>query len=372
MAFNATYFDGNSSKSHSVEIYPNYSSWRISFSDSILPKQDINWQVNDIKKSEVYTKDIVVFTYGKDFPFQRIESADIDFIDYINNSNNDLLSTKVDVVLHKSVGRSILILVFAIIAFAIGMYFYVIPTIAVGFAKNLPSKSVISFGDYVYRTLSPTLTIDNKQSEKLQDFVDALTIQSEFPIDIKVATSDDLNAFALSGGKIVVFSSLLEKIQNENQLAALIGHEISHIENRHVLKSVSRNLSSAIFISIIFGDVNGVTAILGENAHLFSQLSYSRSLEKEADIFGLELLRNNNLDLHGMPELFQILKDESLVDIPAYLSNHPILQDRIQYTSEIAETQKSFTENTLLKEKWVLLKKELQQNIEEQKTEIDE
>lgn len=352
MEFKANYFDGQSSKTHQAIVTPNPSGWRIVFNNTTETTKEVIWKIDTIQKSEVYTQGLIAFTYGKEFPFQKIESTDPNFIAYISKSDHKNLNNKLDTTLHKSVNKSIAILLAVIVGFALGMYFYVIPTVAVSFAKNLNKEHVIDFGDYIFRTISLDLDIDEKQSEKLQDFVDAMQIDCEFPIQAKVANSSQLNAFAVSGGKIVIFSSLLEKIQNEHQLAALIGHEVSHVQNRHVLKNVARNLSGAIFVSVLFGDINGVTAIIGENAHLFSQLSYTRSLEKEADIFGIEIMRANNLDLNGMPQLFQILKDESEVDIPTYLSNHPMLKDRIVYTQEIADQQSNTINNTVLKEKW--------------------
>ena len=168
------------------------------------------------------------------------------------------------------------------------------------------------------------MEIDEEASANLQDFVDEMEIESTFPLQVYVANRSEMNAFALSGGKIIIFSSLLEKIENEAQLSALIGHEISHIEKRHVLKNLARNFAGAIFVSVLFGDVNGATTVLKDNAHMFTQLSYTRSLEKEADIFGLDIMRNNDVDLHGMPQLFEILQKETPIDVPTYLSNHPM------------------------------------------------
>ncbi len=363
MALKATYFDGKSSKSHEVIIHPNSSTWRISFVNQIIIQSDIIWNINEIQRSEVYTKGLVSFTYGKTFPFQKIESKNEAFIDYINNSDHPKLNSKVDVFLHKSVKRSILILLALIISISATMYVYVIPNMAVSFASNMSKSNVISFGDHVYNTLSTDLEIDSIQSNRLQEFVDILETNGEFPINIIVAESNEMNAFAISGGKIIINSYLLKKIESEHQLAAVIGHEISHIEKRHVLKNVSKSLSSALFFSILFGDINGITTILGENAHLFSQLSYSRTLEKEADVYGLEFLKQNKLDLQGMPELFQIFEKETEVNFPSYLSSHPDLHDRIEYTKEIADKQNSFTENTLLKQKWEAIKNHYKQDL---------
>lgn len=359
MSFKANYFDGKSSKTHKATVTPNSVGWKISYTDELLGTVDVSWNLKAIQKSEVYTNGLVSFKYGEHFPFQKLESSDKQFISYINKSELSNLNNKVDNWLQKSAFKSIAILLTAIVGFAIGMYFYVLPSIAVNFAKNLPKESVIDFGNYVFRVLSPNLEINETQSKKLQSFVDEMKLDNEFPLTVYVADNNELNAFALSGGKFVIYTGLLNKIKNEHQLAALIGHEVSHIENRHVLKNVSRNLSGAIFVSIIFGDVSSATAILGENAHHFMQLSHTRDLEKEADNFGLKIMKANNLDQHGMPELFQILKDETNVDIPSFLSSHPILNDRIEYTKKVADSQNKTRENLILKEKWKLIQESI-------------
>lgn len=356
MSFQVDYFNGQSSKTHQATLNATNYNWGITYINDLGNTEEINWEVDKIKKSEVYTKGLIAFSYGDSFPFQKIESTDERFIAYINNSDYKNLNNKLDVWLHKSVKKSTILLLTTIVGIAIGIYFYVIPTVAVHFAANLSKQNVISFGSYVFTNLSKTLDIDKERSKKLQEFVDEMHIATEFPLRLHVANSEDMNAFAISGGKIVVFSSLLEKIENEHQLAALIGHEVSHVKNRHVLKNVARNLSGALFISILFGDVSGITTIIANNAHLFSQLSYTRGLEKEADIFGMEIMKKNNLDLHGMPELFQILKNESSIDVPTYLNNHPMLKDRIEYTQKIADEQDFSSKNTILKEKWDALK----------------
>lgn len=374
MPFNANYFDGKSSRTYKATIIPNSVNWNISYTDELLGPKTITWKTTEIQKSEVYTKGLISFKYGNTFPFQKIESTDEKFIEYISKSEHKNLNNKVDNWLHKSTSKSITLLLLTIIGFAVGMYFYVIPTVAVSFAKNLPKERVIDFGNYVFKVISSDLDIDEKQSQNLQNFVDAMQLNNEFPLTVYVANSEQLNAFAVSGGKFVIYTGLLEKIETEHQLAALIGHEISHIENRHVLKNVARNLSGAIFMSVLFGDVSGATAILGENAHNFLQLSHSRTLETEADTFGLKIMENNNLDQHGMPELFQILKDESKIDVPTFLSSHPMLKNRIEYTKEVADKQADFTENTQLKRQWKKIKISFpsDKNTTENNNELDE
>ena len=355
MAFKAKYFDGKTSKTHHAEVTINSLQWTIRYLDDESPMH-VNWSVEDIKKSNVFTKGFIAFTYGKNFPFQRLESDDHDFISFISNHDNKNFNRGIDTKLHQSGKKTLVSFIVGLIGLVFVAYLYVIPAIAENFAANLSQSAVTDFGNYVYRVLSLELTIDDEKSKKLQGFVDELEFDTEFNIDAYVANSDQLNAFALSGGKIVIFSSLLEKLENKEQLVALIGHEVAHIEKRHVLKNVSRNVSGAIFISILFGDVNSVTAVLADNAHMFSQLSFSRSLEKEADIYGLEIMKQNNVDLNGMPELFKLLKRETDIDIPSYLSNHPMLKNRIEYTTTLALEQDRFNNNYDLEEKWNDLK----------------
>lgn len=356
MSFNVNFFDGKSSRVYKASVIINSTNWSISYVDEFLITKTISWTINEIQKPEVYTKGLVAFKYGESFPFQKIESSDEQFIKYINRSEHKNITSKVDNWLHKFTSKSIVLLLSIIIGAAFIMYFYVIPAVAVNFAEKLPKERVVDFGNYVFRVLLPNLKIDEEQTKNLQSFVDAMSLDSEFPLKVYVAKSKELNAFALSGGKFVIYTGLLKKIKTEHQLASLIGHEISHIEKRHVLKGMARNLSGAIFVSILFGDVSGVTAVLGENAHKFSQMAHSRALETEADIFGLEIVSKNNLDQHGMPELFQILKDETPINVPSFLSTHPILEDRIKYTQKIADEQKGFQENLVLKEKWNVIK----------------
>nr|WP_252730267.1 M48 family metallopeptidase [Lacinutrix sp. C3R15] len=239
------------------------------------------------------------------------------------------------------------------------MYFYVIPNVAEKFAQTLHTNYVGEFGNFVFNAIKSELDINEERSEILQEFAGHLELNAEFPLELYVVDSKDVNAFAMSGGKIVVYSGLLDKLTNENQLAALLGHEVSHINNRHVLRNVSRDLSGYIFLSVIFGDINGVTSVFVENAHLFKSMSYSRDLEQEADEGGLELLYENNINPEGMLELFQILKEETKIEDFGgieYISSHPLVDERIKYTKEQIEAQTStFVDNKELKNLFIKL-----------------
>ncbi len=361
MPFDITYFDGITSKTIHAKLSANAVGWNISYSDASDKPILVHWNVDQIIKSSVYTKGLVVFNYNEKAPFQKIESSDQNFIEYLENNPHPNLTDSVDNFLHKSRTSSLVTLMIVLVSLGLLTYFFIIPKVATHFVSKLSDKNVIAFGDYVFNVLSKDLDIDEEKTIEMQEFLDRMKIESAFPLEIFVVNSYEMNAFALSGGKMVIYTPLLDKLENETQLAALIGHEVSHIENRHVLQNIARDLSGALFVSILLGDLNGVSTILAENAHRFKQLSYSRELEKEADLFGLEIMKKNNVNLHGMPELFQILKNEDSFEISAYLSNHPALDDRIDCTTKIADEYLSETsENKELKEQWLNIKKAIE------------
>jgi predicted Zn-dependent protease len=108
-------------------------------------------------------------------------------------------------------------------------------------------------------------------------------------------------------------------------------------------------LGSTIFLSLIIGDVNAIGAVIISNADNLKGLSYSRSLEKEADENGLQILKERGMDCNGFVRLFQILKKENEVNVNEWISSHPDLNKRIDYIKNSDECKQNnfITNNTL-------------------------
>jgi len=146
-----------------------------------------------------------------------------------------------------------------------------------------------------------------------------------------VVDSDIVNAFALPDGNIVIYTGLLNRMENYEELAGLIGHEATHVNQRHSLKMLCKNLAGYIFISTLLNDVNGIMAVIVDNAHNLNILSYSRNYEREADREGTDLMIQNSINPYGMIKLFERLEEDSKLTIPELISSHPITDERIQY-----------------------------------------
>jgi predicted Zn-dependent protease len=93
-----------------------------------------------------------------------------------------------------------------------------------------------------------------------------------------------------------------------------------------------------MLVSLLFSDVNGVIAVLAENAQQLHSLSYSRNFEQEADEQGLRILVDNHVNPRGMIQLFERLDREKEISIPKIISTHPLTQDRKAHMEEMIGT----------------------------------
>lgn len=152
--------------------------------------------------------------------------------------------------------------------------------------------------------------------------------------DLELFDDDDMiNAFAMPGGKIGVFSGLFKTATNQDQLAAVIGHEIAHVTRGHSLKRA--NSQQAATIGILAGAVaseavrdNAGLIIMG--AQLGLLLPYGRSQESESDIVGLEYMARAGFKPQASVQLWQNMAAEGGSGLPQFLSSHPSSNTRIR------------------------------------------
>ncbi|MDH5360636.1 MAG: M48 family metalloprotease [Gammaproteobacteria bacterium] len=152
----------------------------------------------------------------------------------------------------------------------------------------------------------------------------------------------DINAFALPAGYIAVNAGLFLRSQSEDELAAVLAHEISHVTQRHhnraseYIKQQEVFIAAAIIAAIASGgnDSSASMALLmgGMANNLHANLAYSRSNEQEADRLGIELLYRANFDGHGMVQFFDKLHQSQRYndsEYSKYLRSHPVTLERI-------------------------------------------
>ncbi|WP_346317414.1 M48 family metallopeptidase [Chitinophaga sp. YIM B06452] len=221
-----------------------------------------------------------------------------------------------------------------IIALLALAYFWLIPFLAGRVAKSMPVEYEVKMGNEAYNSLIKEYKILPEKTELVNKFFKELNIKTEYPVQITVVEEKQTNAFAVPGGHIVVFSGLLDKMQRPEELAALLAHEFSHVELRHTTRSLMQSLGTYMAVSLVFGDLTGIGAVLVENASTLKNLEYSRKLEKEADLNGLKLLEARHINPEGYIWLFGILKQDGGASPSEWLSSHPDLDNRVEYVKK--------------------------------------
>lgn len=165
----------------------------------------------------------------------------------------------------------------------------------------------------------------------------------KYPFKFKVIKDDSLNAFALPGGFIYIHSGLIAKIDNEAQLASVIGHEIGHVTYRHAASRISaaQNYNVLTTVGVLAAESSGykVSSSVLKGINLFgagSILAYGREQEAQADSIGLITMYNANYNANEMVTMFGKLKElekgKTPSDLDRMLSDHPLSDDRIDAT----------------------------------------
>lgn len=166
-----------------------------------------------------------------------------------------------------------------------------------------------------------------KAVKTIQDIGKRLSQGSRYHYQWLIKKDKTINAFALPGGVVIVHTGLLAKADNANELAAVLAHEIQHVEQRHSLKNMIHSLGWAAVLMTVLGDVNTATAVI---IHQVGSMYFSRDIEDEADRLGYQALVRAKITPDGMVSFFQKMAKQPGADLPAWVSSHPATSDRIQ------------------------------------------
>jgi Zn-dependent protease with chaperone function len=364
----AKYFDGKSSKSHLVEVKKQMDGLKI---DCVDNEGGINryWKLEEITSENFSSSKKVLLSYG-DFPHERLElngEEAFKFLDLIGDHETKVKSlyhfiTKAEPV--KLVLGSSIILILVLYSYI----FHLSPLVGEHAVKILPISLEITAGELMYDNMDYMIDKDPVKSSLLEEFFVECGFTSDYDIRIDYANDDMVNAFAVPGGQIVVFDGLIKSTESWDELAALLAHELAHVNQRHSFKQIARSMSSYFLISVLTGDVAGASSVVLENAAQVYELSNSRAHETEADVVGLQYLKESKIRPNAMYNLFERLKGETPeietdVDIEKsleYFQTHPATSNRMENITEIIDSDISYqyTPKTCNRAKaiWMLLK----------------
>lgn len=168
-----------------------------------------------------------------------------------------------------------------------------------------------------------------------------------FEYRIAVLESDEVNAFALPGGRIYVFAGLVRAADTPEQVAGVLAHEMAHVTLRHGLRSIAQSLGLVVAVEVLVGDIAGLSVFAVEGVRHLIEQGYSREHEAEADGEAVRMLRDAGIDPRGLARFFEILAAKEGADLPSWLSSHPDLAERVAAVERLAAgagpTGESFT-----------------------------
>jgi predicted Zn-dependent protease len=176
--------------------------------------------------------------------------------------------------------------------------------------------------------------------------------QQPFKYQFHVINDDIYNAFATPAGHIFVYTGLLNAMQEEEELAGIMGHEIAHVYSRHISQKIER--SKKISMATLAGVAAGVLMGLGGAgeaagavtmgsmaAGQTAELAYSRENEMQADQLGVEFLAKAKYNAGGLLEILKKIRSKSWFgsdQVPTYLMTHPAVEDRIAFITSWIES----------------------------------
>ncbi|HUS58951.1 MAG TPA: M48 family metallopeptidase [Planctomycetota bacterium] len=151
-----------------------------------------------------------------------------------------------------------------------------------------------------------------------------------------IDSPNEINAFALPGGSIYIYTGLLKQMKTESELAAVLAHEAAHIAHRDSMAALSREVGAGILLQVLLGgEPSAWQDLLGKVASNLTFLKFSRDDERRADRAGVDYMVKAGYDPQGMVNLltlFTQLSEKQPSSMEVFLSTHPGPQERIGLT----------------------------------------
>lgn len=237
----------------------------------------------------------------------------------------------------RSVGWTALVTFLLLPVLLLAIFLFNADRIAEWIASKIPVEEEIKFGQSAFEDMKADLKLvpAGPRLEAVATIGARLTRGSKYLYQFHVVDDKTINAFAMPGGIVVVHTGLIEATRRPEELAGVLAHEVQHVEQRHSVEGLVKQLGLVALWSLATGDLGGTMA--SQAALQLTGLKFSRDAETEADDKGFEALVAANIDPAGMPAFFETMEKEN-GDLPAgFLSTHPLSRDRKDALSQRLE-----------------------------------
>lgn len=330
----ADFADGESATLHRVRVEVVAAAIELHMPDGGAP---VLWPLVEVRRlPDQAASDGLVLGLAGDHP-ARLMIADKDLAARLSVACPDLERRHRD----PHILRRLAILSVAAVASVALIVFALVPLMANQLATMLPTAAEQAFGDTTYEQIRKAFAEENQDKvwectradglAALQKMADRLTRDAglEYELRLHVLDMKDVNAFALPGGHVTMLRGLLKEAESPEEVAAVLAHEIGHVEHRDPTRLALRSAGSVGVLGLLLGDFAGGLVVLYVSEWLI-QASYSRGAEAAADAYAHAALARAGLPAEPMAVFFQRLLDQhgDAEGLVSHLASHPNLRGR--------------------------------------------
>ena len=203
--------------------------------------------------------------------------------------------------------------------------------------ENMPARLERTFSNLFSQAygFKKTLPIQEQTAQNLLDqLIERISPKDTSDYTVHIVKEPVVNAVALPGGNIVLFSGLMEQVKSENELSMVLAHELGHFAHRDHLRGLGRGAVLVLLSSLFLGMDNSLTNFL-MNILVTADLKHSREQEIMADQFALDLLEQRYGHVGGAIDFFERLREkEKLPHLLAFFATHPHQDDRVYLVNQ--------------------------------------
>ena len=228
---------------------------------------------------------------------------------------------------------------------AAALCFYTDPMCALSISDEIELGRNFAFSARERLPLINDVEVDRYVSELGRRIVAAVD-DPVFDYHFNVLHAARINAFAVPGGHIYLHSGLLLRVESDEELAGVLGHEVAHVHARHLArqKEATQLLDYATLVGVLLSVVQPAIGAGALAINQSLQLKYRREFEQEADYLGLRLMRGAGFHPRGMLAFFRKMLDEQRMTptfAPPYMLSHPLTETRLTNISAVLDSLRS-------------------------------
>jgi Zn-dependent protease with chaperone function len=213
-----------------------------------------------------------------------------------------------------------------------------IPALADQVARAVPQAMACDLGRGTLATLDrmtlrPSALPEARRAKLRRSFSRVGAQYPALPLKLEFRSGVGPNAFALPDGTVIATDELVELAHHDDEILAVLVHEIGHVHHRHALRAALESSSTGLLVGAYLGDATSINAVAAALPVVYARASYSQRHETEADTFALEYLRRSGIAPRRFADILQRLHEKygSLEGDAgfAYVASHPPTAERI-------------------------------------------